>query len=143
MELKQRLQPAGVGFAAEAIVARYFIVQYCCASIALPIPRFELAEWDYCGRPIKSLNLGLILGMLAAALAGGLWAQPQMNEWHIIKYFGKTVALQTQAGQNFARFHAVSETVNLLVVVCLVFYLWRVSAPPESPRFAGISKMRG
>jgi len=139
-ELKKLLQPAGVGFAAEALMARFFLLQYWCAAIALV---HLFADWLYCGRPVRRLNLVLVLGILAVALAGGLWAQPKMRALHAIKYFGKTTELQTRAGQSFARWHAASETAHLLVMGGLILYLWRVSAPPESPRFGGFSKIRG
>jgi hypothetical protein len=134
-ELKKLLTAAGVGFAAETIVARFFLVQYWCGSIALV---HLLAEWMYCGRPVRRLNLGLIIGLLALALAGGLWAQPKMKTLHEIKYFGKTADLQAQAGKSFAMWHGISETINIFVIGSLVLYLWSVSAPPESARFSKI-----
>jgi hypothetical protein len=92
---------------------------------------------------MRRLNLALVLGMLAVALAGGLWAQPKMRILHEVKYFGKSAELQAQAGKDFAVWHSASETVNLLVIVGLIVYLWRVSGPPESARFGGFSKIRG
>jgi hypothetical protein len=139
-ELKTLLTTPGVGFAAEAVVARFFLLQYWCGGIALA---HLLAEWVYCGRPVRRLNLALVVGMLILALAGGWWLQPKMLAWHKDKYFGGTKELQTQAGQSFARWHAASETANLLVIGGLILYLWRVSAPPESPRFGGFTKIRG
>jgi len=139
-ELKKLLTAPGVGFAAEAVVARFFLLQYWCGAIALA---HLLAEWLYGGRPVRRLNLALVLAMWMVALAGGLWAQPKMREWHAIKYFGKTIELQTQAGQSFALWHAASESANLLVIGGLILYLWRVSLPPASPRFGGLGKIRG
>jgi uncharacterized protein DUF4149 len=139
-ELKKLLTPAGVGFAAEAVVARFFLLQYWCGAIALA---HLLAEWLYGGRPVRRWNVALVLGLLTVALAGGLWAQPKMRAWHATKYFGKTAELQNQASQNFAFFHAASETVNLVVIVGLIVYLWRVSLPPAGPRFGSFGKIRG
>jgi hypothetical protein len=131
-DLKKLLTPPGVGFAAEAVVARFFLLQYWCGAIALA---HLLAEWLYAGRPMKRLNLALVLVLLTVALAGGLWAQPKMQAWHAIKYFGKTAELQTQASQSFALWHGVSEMANLLVIGGLILYLWRVTLPPAVPRF--------
>jgi hypothetical protein len=139
-ELKKLLTPAGVGFAAEAVFERFFLVQYCCGAIALA---HLAAEWIYCGRPVRRLSLGLVLGLLALALAGGLWAQPKMRTLHEIKYFGKTLPQQTEAAREFALWHGASQAINLFVVTGLVFYLWRVSAPPEGSRFGGSGKIRG
>jgi len=139
-ELKKLLTAPGVGFAAEAVVARFFLLQYWCGAIALA---HLLAEWLYGGRPVRRLNLALVLAMLTVALAGGLWAQPKMRAWHATKYFGKTTELQNQAAQAFARWHAASESANLLVIGGLILYLWRVSVPPASPRFVNFGKIRG
>jgi hypothetical protein len=138
--LKNLLTEPGVGFAAEAVVARFFWLQYWCAAIALA---HLLAEWLYSGRPVRRWNLALLLGLLTLALAGGLWVQPKMQNLHIIKYFGKTVEQQTQAGKAFALWHAASETANVAVIAGLILYLWRVSSPPESPRFGSFTKLRG
>ena len=72
-ELKRLLTAPGVGFAAEAVVGRYFIVQYWCGGIALV---HLMAEWFYNGRPLWRLNLGLVIVVLSVGLAGGLLAQP-------------------------------------------------------------------
>jgi hypothetical protein len=139
-ELKTLLTVPGVGFAAEAVVARFFVLQYWCGAIALA---HLLAEWIYGGRQVRRLNLALVLGLLALALAGGLWAQPKMRTLHEVKYFGKKPEQQAQAAKAFALWHGAAESVNLLVIGGLIVYLWRVSGPPESPRFGGFSKIRG
>jgi Domain of unknown function (DUF4149) len=139
-ELKRLLTAPGVGFAAQAIIARFFLLQYCCGAIALA---HLLGEWMYCGRPVRRFNLTLVLALLALALAGGLWAQPKMRTLHEIKYFGKSPQQQAQAAKEFAAWHATSESFNLLVITGLIIYLWRVSAPSESQRLSGFSKIRG
>jgi uncharacterized protein DUF4149 len=139
-ELKTLLTPPGVGFAAEAVVGRFFVLQYWCGAVALA---HLLAEWIYCGRAVQRLNLALVLGLLALALAGGLWAQPKMRELHKVKYFGKEAGQQAAASKAFALWHGAAESVNLLVIGGLILYLWRVSGPPESPRFSSFSKIRG
>ena len=139
-ELKRLLTTPGVGFAAESIVARYFILQYWCGGIALV---HLLAEWFYNGRPLWRLNLGLLIFVLSLGLAGGLWAQPKMRALHVAKYFGKTSDQQAQAGKSFAAWHSASETANLLVIVGLACYLWRVSRAQDPQRFVSFSKIRG
>jgi hypothetical protein len=139
-ELKRLLTAAGVGFAAETMVARYFVVQYWCAGIALA---HLFAEWLYFGRPLWRLNFGLLAVVLALSLIGGLWLQPKMRALHVAHYFGRTTEQQIQAGKTFAGWHAASEVANLLVIGCLIGYLWQVSRVQESPRFVSFSKIRG
>lgn len=138
-ELKQLLTPAGVGFAAEAIVARFFLVQYWCGVIALA----HLAgEWLYLGRT-RSLDVGLVVAMLAIALAGGLWLQPKMQRLHKVHYFGQTAEQRELAGKTFGAWHGASESANLLVIAGLIAYLWRVSRPEEYSPPGIFSKIRG
>ena len=139
-DLKRMLTDAGVGFAAEAIVGRFFILQYWCGGIALA---HLLAEWLYCGRPLWRLNLALVLVVLSIALVGGIAAQPKMRALHIAKYYGRTSEQQMQAAKAFATWHAASESANLLAIVCLVWYLWQVNREQEHPRFVNFSKIRG
>ena len=139
-ELKRLLTPAGVGFAAQAIVARYFVLQYWCGGIALV---HLLAEWLYCGRPLWRLNLGLLVVILSLGLAGGVWAQPKMRALHITHYFGRTTEQQMQAAKAFATWHAASEAANLLVIGGLVWYLWLAGREQEPPRLLSFSKIRG
>jgi hypothetical protein len=139
-ELKSLLTAPGVGFAAQSIVARYFILQYWCAGIALA---HLIAEWLYLGRPLWRFNLGLLIVLLSLGLAGGLWAQPKMRTLHLVKYYGRTAEQQAQAGRAFGIWHGATETINLFVMGALVLYLWRVSKEPEHPRFVSFSKIRG
>ena len=70
-----------VGWAAQAILARFFILQYCCGAVGLA----HLAlEWLYCGKPLLQRNLGILLVLAGLALAGGLWMQPKLKELHHI-----------------------------------------------------------
>lgn len=139
-ELKRLLTDPGVGFAAQAVVARFFILQYCCGVIALA---HLAAEWLYAGRSPARWQVAMILFLLGLALAGGLWAQPKMRVLHHDKYFASTAARQAQAGREFAAWHGASEAANILVIGGLILYLWGASAPSEHPRFVGFNKIRG
>jgi hypothetical protein len=138
-ELKKLLTAPGVGFAAETIVARFFTVQYCCGAIGLA---HLWAEWLYAGRPVRVLNLSLLIGMLTVALIGGIWVQPKMQELHKVHYFGKTLEERAQAGETFALWHGISESVNLVVIGGLIVYLWSVSSDAEHSGWGDFTKIR-
>lgn len=127
-----------MGYAAEAVVARFFLLQYWCAAIALT---HLTVESLYLNRPFSRLNLVLLIALATVALAGGLGAQPRMTELHTLKYFGRTVEQRMRAAHEFARWHGVSESVNLLAIAGLVFYLWRISGPGEQPRLGYFRKI--
>ena len=144
-ELKNKIGQAGpvaVGWAAQMIVARFFILQYYCGAIALA---HLTLEWLYCGKPLLQRNLGLLLLLLGLALAGGLWMQPKLKDLHQIKYFGATQAGRDQAGRAFNAWHGASEFGNLAAVGGLLIYLWRVSRSGEHEWFGtlNLDKVRG
>ena len=116
------------------------MVQYCCGAIALA---HLLAGRLYSGHAPRRWTSGLALGLLLLALLGGLWVQPKMRDLHAVKYFGKTVAQQTQAAKTFALWHAASQTANVVAIAGLTVYLWQVCIPLESPRFGTFTKFRG
>ncbi len=120
-------------------MARFFVVQYWCGAIGLA---HLAAEWLYAGRPARSLNLGLVTGLLALALVGGLWAQPKMQYLHKVHYFGQTAVQRDQAAKTFGLWHGVSESVNLFVIAGLIVYLWQVSRSTDHPRFGNLAKIR-
>jgi hypothetical protein len=144
-DLKHRIGtmgPVGVGWVAEAIMARYFILQYCCAAVGL----IHLAlEWLYCGKPLLQRNLAILLMLLGLALVGGLWLQPKLKELHGIKYFALTQAARDQADRSFKAWHGASECGNLVVIGGLLVYLWRTTRTGDQARFGNfkLGKIRG
>ena len=144
-ELKTAIGPGGpviVGWAAQRILARFFILQYCCAAVGLA---HVALEWLYCGKALLQRNLGILLLLLGLALAGGLWMQPKLKELHQIMYYGATPAAQIAARSAFKAWHGASECGNLLVIGGLLIYLWRVSRVGEHARFGNLhlDKIRG
>ncbi len=134
--------PVVVGWAAQRILARFFLLQYCCGAVGLA---HLTLEWLYCGKPLLQRNLGLLALLMALALAGGLWMQPKLNNLHHLKYYGATVAVRDGADRAFKAWHGVSECGNLVAVGGLLIYLWRVSRSGEHARFGNLNldKIRG
>jgi hypothetical protein len=131
-----------VGIVAENLLARYTVVQYWCAGIAL----FHLfAEHFLLGKPLLRKTFFMLFTLLALALMNGLWLQPKMRDLHKTKYWGTVEADRVEADKNFRRLHGVSQPVNLLVVAALVIYVWNVSRSPSGngePRFSTLSKIK-
>lgn len=141
------LHPFWPGVFAQLMIGKYFTFHCVCAAIALV---HLLADWVYLGRALHRLTTGILLGLFLVGLLGGLVLQPKMRELHFIKYsMGpqyKPVPLpnemRLEAQKSFGRWHAVSMSVNLLVLGCLVYYFWRVTHPPDNLRFVGATKFR-
>ena len=133
------LTPQYAGFAAQALLERYYLLQYGCSAVALA----HLAlEWLYVGRGARRFTLGLLAGLALLSLAGGLLAQPKIAALHREKYWGQTPAVQTSAARRLRVWHGAAQGANLLVVGGLVVYLWRVVRSTENSRFAGSNKIR-
>lgn len=138
--MKRLLTERYVGFPAQAILARYFILHYCCAGIALA---HILAEWLYWGRSVRRSTLGLLLGLSLLGFVGGLILQPTLVRLHQTKYWGTTMEARTQAAKSFKNWHVISQCVNLLVAGGLIVYLWKVTSNTGNSRFAGLNRTRG
>jgi hypothetical protein len=144
-EFNTPLSPGGnylIGWAAQRILARFFILQYCCGAIGLG---HLTLEWLYCGKPLVQRNLGILAALAGLALAGGLLMQPKLTDLHWQMYYGATQAARDQAGRAFKAWHAVSECGNVLAIGGLLVYLWRVSRSGEHARFESLNldKIRG
>jgi len=138
-ELERLLTKPYVGFAAEAVLGRYFILYYCCGAVALLC---LAANRIYSGKGSR-LDFGLAGSLMGVGMLSGLWLQPRMHAWHYLKYWGGTPEIQERAGRLFGAWHGISQCVNLLVIAGLIVYLWRTSRPAETQRFGGLGKMRG
>jgi hypothetical protein len=135
-------QAMGVGFAAQAVLARYFVLQYCCGAIGL----IHLAlEWLYARKPLLQRNLAILAALVGLALLGGLWLQPKLKDLHHTMYLAPTQPAREEAAREFKAWHGASECGNLLVISGLLVYLWRISRPGDQARFGNLNlgKIRG
>jgi Domain of unknown function (DUF4149) len=139
-ELGPQNYPYFSGVIAQILIARYFHLQMACGLIAL---LHLIAEWLYLGKPLQQLWFGLLLTLLFIVLLGNYWLQPQLKQFHKIKYAVKSSPEQRQnAIQSFRSWHGASQVLNLLVLGSLGIYLWRTANPPDPTRFVSTSKFR-
>jgi hypothetical protein len=128
------------GSVAQILLERFFWVQCWCGAFAVA---HRLIEWLASGRPIQRTTLALLLGLLSLALAGGFWLQPQLRHLHKTMYgVGERVTVEQaqKARTSFARWHGVSQGVNLVILGGLAFYLWQITQGMPGQRFVGQSK---
>jgi hypothetical protein len=130
-----------VGWAAQRIIARFFILQYCCCGVGLA---HLVLEWLLSNKPLVQRNLVLLAVLGTLALASGLVMQPKLEELHHAMYYAKEPA-QVVAGRAFRAWHGAAECVNLVAIGGLLVYLWRVSRSAEHARFESLNldKIRG
>lgn len=146
-EMSRLLTKAYAGLVAQAVLERYFLLQYWCGAIAI---LHQLAEWVYLGRVLSRLSLYVLATVVGCGLIGGLWFQPKLKKLNAIKYsteyYRKEVydaATRQKAEKSFRVWHMVSLSFNGLALAGLAFYTWRVINPPETTRYIAPAKFRG
>jgi hypothetical protein len=139
-EMLSFLPHAHASRAAEVMLDRYFVVQQWCAGVALA---HLLLEYAQSGRYVGGWVLGLLAGLLGVSVAGGRWLGPTLHELQRVKY--STLAAAAQKAEATSRFMALNlgfEVVNVLVILVLLYYLWRLSRPTNGARFAGLDRRK-
>lgn len=128
------------GVIAQIFLKRYFVTHMVCGVIALAL--FG-AEAFYTRRRFQRVTFALLIAPLVIAMFGGLFLAPRMKPLHLAKYQSPNAEERDSAAKRFGRMHALSSTLNLLALGCLVAYTWRVANPVEPARFVSTHKFRG
>lgn len=129
------------GLVAQVLIDRYFSLQLWCTGIAI---LHLLAEWLYTGRAARSLVIYLLGFVLVVGIFSSFYLQPKLKELHLTKYSSQAaLEVREEATQSFRLWHGVSQTLNLIVLAGLGFYLWHVVNPSDGVRFTGMKHFRG
>jgi hypothetical protein len=142
--LKENLGEVWPGVIAAMVLERYFVLQYFCSIIALV---HLFAEWLYLGKPLHRLTTSVLASLFVIAFAGGLWLQPRLKALHEMMHgYGRgataVAAQRDQSRKSFRTLHGISSTLNILALCGLAIYMWRVTTPPNGPRFIPANKFR-
>lgn len=132
-EVKNLLTLPRAGAAAQIMVERYLVLQQWCAGIALA---HLLAEWLYNqGRMFPRAALIVLIGCLGISLAGSRLLAPQMKQLHLVKYAVQTTPEQkAAAARSFAILHGTSQVTNLLALLGVLYYYWKLSVGGQGSR---------
>lgn len=124
----------------QIIAARYFHLELACSVVAV---LHVTAEWLYLGKVPQKVWRGLLVGLVAANLVGGVWLQPRLKALHHIRY---SMAAQPErrqaANSSFRTWQSVNDVFNVALVGGLALYLWRVANPSDPARFVSAVKFR-
>jgi uncharacterized membrane protein len=120
------------GRAAEVVLERYFLVQQWCAGVGIA---YLVVDYFYTGRPLDVVNLSFVAGLLAIGVFAGHWLQPRMHELQRVRYAqNATPPQKEEATARFKRFHATSQTMNLLAILAGLGSLYRTWRTPAGVR---------
>jgi hypothetical protein len=128
------------GLVAQVLISSYFKAGLWCAAIAV---LHLVAEWLYTGRTPRAWRVYLLLFLLAGGLAGKLYLQPNMEALHRAKYSqSATPEGREAAAGSFKTWHAVSQSLNLLMLLGMAVHLWGVAVSGEASRFVPTKHFR-
>ena len=140
-EVKQFTPPPYNGLVAQAMLERFFLLHYICSGVALA---HLLAECLVKRGPFPKRQivfLGILLGL---ALLGGKWISPKLTVWHQqkhefqIKTESSPPMIEPKAYSNevrqdaklkFSIWHGISQTVNLIMLIMLIWRFWKLANP--------------
>jgi hypothetical protein len=139
-EMLSFLPRAHASRAAGVMLDHYFVLQQWCAGVALA---HLLLEYVLSGRYMGGWVLGLLPAMLGVSVAGGRWLAPALHELQRVNYSALAAAAEkADAASRLTALNVGFEVVNALVILALLYYLWRLSRPANGPRFATLGQIK-
>lgn len=133
--------PYYAGAIAIVMISRFFDLQMICGLVAL---LHTAAEWVYLSRPLPKLWRILLGALCALILFGAFAAQPKIKQLHRVKYDLRATPDQRASAAKWLKlWHGTSQGANLLVLVVLAGYFWRVASAPAAGRLASPMKLGG
>jgi uncharacterized membrane protein len=142
--VEQLLGPANVPFFSPAIRQvldeRFLAFQLVFALVACT---HALAMWLYLGQAPRRAWLGLLGGLLLLVVLQSLWLQPLVKARHVTRHsIRATPQLRAAADRSFRAWQSSANLVNLIQVIGVAVYFWRVANPSEATRFVSAVKFR-
>jgi hypothetical protein len=115
------------------LLGKFYLVQQVCGAVAL----FHLLlEWLYSGRGQPKFLVFALLGVFAVGLIGGYAVKPQMRTLHDKQYDrGYSAEQKKKLANGHSLLRGFVHVTNALACVTLLVYMWRLSNPPDAPRF--------
>jgi hypothetical protein len=135
---------AGDSYYAEAIaqvvITRYYTITLTCGVIALA---HFFGKWLYQGRPKRRFSFILLMGLFGWTLIASNLVQPAVAKFNKQRYFATQPADRQAAVKPYRILRGVERTFNILVVLGLFVYTWRVTTPSDNLRSARPVQFRG
>jgi hypothetical protein len=123
------------------VLGKFFKFSIACSLVALI--QFSI-EWLYQGRPAKRSGFSILAGLLLLGLIGSNWLQPRVKKLHNTSYSASTSASDRGlAAKSFRTWRVVTIVVEGMIIAGVLVYFWRVTFPPDTPRFVSSVKFRG
>lgn len=128
------------GAIVQIVLTRFFSLQLACGLVAV---LHFVAEYLYLGRRLEKFSVGLLAILVGFSVFGSSWLGPRLHELQETRYRNPAVAEREKAAKTFRFWNGFSQLMNVVTVGGLIIYVWRVTNPPDSPRFVSAGKFRG
>jgi hypothetical protein len=139
--LSARHYPYFSGAIAGLIASQYWHFHLACGAVAIA---HLASESLYFGRVLNKKLLALLLGLVLLGIAQEIVVRPAVKRLHIAAHAVNRAAVErARAGGALGVWRTTSRVFEVLTVVGLGFYLWRIANPPEATRFVSPGKYRG
>jgi Domain of unknown function (DUF4149) len=125
-EMLRILPRSHSGAAAQVILSRYCVLQYCCGIIALG---HLVLEWLYAGIPLRRWIVYWVGGLLGLALFSGMVVQPRLARRHLDFYGVRSTPQQRQEASRYLPiWHGLVQVNNGIMVLGLGVYMWQIAS---------------
>ena len=155
-EVTQFAPPPYNGLVAQAMLESFFLLHYICGILAI---LHLLLKWfiNYPQGTFPKRSVSYIGILLLLALLGGKLISPNLNVWHQQKYqfqiktegdppmieskpYSKEI--RQNAKLKFSIWHGISQTVNLIMLIMLIYYFWKLVHPSSSNQLQTYSQKK-
>jgi hypothetical protein len=125
---------------AQIIDERLFYVGSACSAAAV---LHLVATWLYVGRVASKPWLALLAVLTILNLGQGAVLQPKLRALHLTAHAVNVPAsARDQARESFRNWSRTATGLDLVLVLGLAVYLWRVANPADPTRFVSAVKFR-
>lgn len=113
------------GLIAQAILAKYFVLQLVCVAAAMSLLAARVRTW-------RCKHLGLLTVAAAIVVTGGFWLQPKLIELNRTRYAATTTPEQKEVvAKEFGKWHGISQVGNLAVLAGALAHLVVLARGPK------------
>jgi hypothetical protein len=123
----------------QLLATRYVHLFLACSLISLI---HLAAEWLYFGKYPQRRWLGLVVGLWLGGVAQGYWTEPKLKQLHRLQFTRAEQRERELAAHSYGVWRQISQAINILLLLGLGTYLWRVANPPDATRFLNPTKFR-
>lgn len=139
-EMKRIFEKYYVGIIAQHLIGTYFTFHIVCGCIALA---HYLSETFLTRRAFRKWTVAAIAVPLLLGCLGAFVLQPKMRALYQTMYRAPQAEQRDSATKQFRVLHGISQVLNLISITFVGICFWRISNPPETPRFVSSHKFRG